>query len=261
MTLYLHELRTSRLSLIIWSSVIAFMLTVCVLIYPEMEAQMVEMGDMFSQMGSFSSAFGMENLNFGEFMGYFAVECGNNLGLGGALFAALTGISALAKEEKRGTAELLLTLPVSRRKIVTSKLLSVFSQVFILNLAVMAASFLAVIIIGERADFGVLALIFLANLLMQLEVAAITFGISAFIRRGGIGIGLGIALIFYFLNLIANITEATEFLKYITPYSYTDAAGILADKCLNGKYLAIGLAFTAIGIFAAYRKYENKDIL
>jgi ABC-2 type transport system permease protein len=54
------------------------------------------------------NSFGMDKLNFGEFMGYFGIECGNVLGLGGALFAALAGISALAKEEKDRTAEFLL---------------------------------------------------------------------------------------------------------------------------------------------------------
>ena len=33
-------------------------------------------------------------------MGYFGVECGNVLGLGGALFAAVVGASAIAKEER-----------------------------------------------------------------------------------------------------------------------------------------------------------------
>ena len=97
MTLFFHEIRQNRLSLIIWTSVISFMLAVCVIIYPEMKGQMNEMTAMFSDMGSFTEAFGMDELNFGEFMGYFGVECGNVLGLGGANFAAILGISALAK--------------------------------------------------------------------------------------------------------------------------------------------------------------------
>ena len=106
MTLFLHEIKRGRLALIIWTAAIAFMLAVCVVIYPEMSAQMNELGDMFSDMGAFSEAFGMDQLNFGEFMGYFGIECSNTLGLGGALFAAVLGACALSKEEKDGTAEL-----------------------------------------------------------------------------------------------------------------------------------------------------------
>ncbi len=104
MTLIKHELRQGRMMLIIWSIVIAFMLAICVLIYPEMETQMGDVSSMFAEMGGFSAAFGMDRLNFGEFIGFFGVECGNILGLGGAFFAALLGITILAKEEKEQTA-------------------------------------------------------------------------------------------------------------------------------------------------------------
>ena len=116
MTLIKHELKQGQATLLIWTSVIGFMLAACILIYPEMGTQMSDVGSMFAEMGSFSAAFGMDRLNFGEFMGFFGVECGNVLGLGGAFFSALLGISVLAKEEKEQTAEFLLTHPISRRK-------------------------------------------------------------------------------------------------------------------------------------------------
>ena len=122
MTVFLHELRSNRLALIIWSLAIAYMLGICVIIYPEMASQMEDISTMFADMGSFTEAFGMDQLNFGEFMGYFGVECGNVLGLGGALFASIIGASALAKEEKDRTAEFLLTHPLSRKRIITEKL-------------------------------------------------------------------------------------------------------------------------------------------
>ena len=57
MTLFLHEMRRSRLSLIIWSAALSFMLLICVIIYPEMKEQMGELSDMFANMGAFSDAF------------------------------------------------------------------------------------------------------------------------------------------------------------------------------------------------------------
>ena len=61
---------------------------------------------MFASMGSFTEAFGMDKISFGTLTGFYAVECGNILGLGGAFFSALCGVSILAKEEKDHTAEL-----------------------------------------------------------------------------------------------------------------------------------------------------------
>ena len=98
MTILKHELKRGKAALLIWAAAISFMLAICVVIYPEMSSQMGEISEMFADMGSFSAAFGMDTVNFGEFIGFFGVECGNVLGLGGAFFAALLGVSALAKE-------------------------------------------------------------------------------------------------------------------------------------------------------------------
>ena len=260
MTIFKHELRQGRVSLIIWTAAISFMLGICVVIYPEMSAQMEDVSAMFADMGSFSQAFGMDRISFGEFLGFFGVECGNVLGLGGAFFAALLGISALAKEEKEHTAEFLLTHPVSRTRIITEKLCAVIVQIVILNLVVIAVTALSVLIIGEEADIKTFAMLFLAFFLMQLEVAAVTFGISAFLRRGSLGIGLGLAAVFYFMNIVANLIDETKFLKYITPFGYTESADIIADGALNGGYLAVGMALAALGIILAFWKYGRKDI-
>lgn len=260
MTVFKHELRQGRSALIIWTASISFMLGVCIVIYPEMSTQMGDISAMFADMGSFSQALGMDRINFGEFLGFFGVECGNVLGLGGAFFAALLGISALAKEEKEHTAEFLLTHPVSRTRVITEKLSAVIAQIVILNLAVIAVTALSVLIIGEEADIKTFALLFLSFFLMQLEVAAVTFGISAFLRRGNLGIGLGLAAVFYFMNIVANLIDETKFLKYITPFGYTESADIIADGALNGGYLAVGMALAAIGVILAFWKYGRKDI-
>ena len=260
MTVFKHELRQGRSALIIWTAAISFMLGVCIVIYPEMSTQMGDISAMFADMGSFSQAFGMDRINFGEFLGFFGVECGNVLGLGGAFFAALLGISALAKEEKEHTAEFLLTHPVSRTRVITEKLCAVIVQIVIMNLAVIAVTALSVLIIGEEADIKIFALLFLSFFLMQLEVAAVTFGISAFLRRGNLGIGLGLAAVFYFMNIVANLIDETKFLKYITPFGSTESADIIADGALNGGYLAVGMALAAIGVILAFWKYGRKDI-
>lgn len=260
MTILKHELRRGKRSFWIWTAAIVFLLAVCIWIYPEMSSQMGDISDMFANMGGFSAAFGMDQLNFGEFIGFFGIECGNVLGLGGAFFAALLGISALAGEEKEHTAEFLLTHPVSRKNVVLQKLLAVAAQVTFLNLTAAAVTVLSIRMIGERADTKAMVLLFLAYYLMQLEIAVLTFAISAFLRRGSLGIGLGLAAAAYFLNIIANLIEETKFLKYITPFGYTDSADIITNHAINGGYLAVGMASAAAAVLLAFWQYCRKDI-
>ena len=261
MTIFLHELKRGKISLIIWSGIVAFLLAVCVFIYPELAEQMGELEEMFNNMGSFSDAFGMEALTEGGFLGFFSLECAEMLGIGGALFAAILGIGMLSKEEQYGTAEFLLTHPISRSRVVTEKLLAVFAEILIFNLAQVAITALSILAIGEEVDVGKLALIFLSFLILHLEVAAISFGISSAIRRGGIGIGLGIGLLFYFLSLASGISESLEFLKYLTPFAYTSGSYIIENASLEWKYVIIGAVVSVASVLAAYRIYTRKDIL
>lgn len=260
MAVYLHELKRGKISLILWSVAIAFMLGVCVLIYPEMETQMGDISGMFANMGAFSDAFGMDKINFGSFIGFFGVECGNVLGLGGAMFAAILGISALAKEEKEHTAEFLLTHPIRRDKVIFEKLAATITQIFLLNLVSVLVTAVTTLAIEEDVDVKVISLLFLAYFIMQLEIAAITFGISSFIHGNGLGIGLGVAILMYFLNIISNLTEEAKFLKYITPFAYTEGADIISEEAIELKYLIVGLVFLVIGIVLAFVKYRKKDI-
>ena len=260
MNVFFHELKRGRTTLIIWSAVIAGMLAISVLIYPQMKPQMEGMNEMFADMGAFSAAFGMEQLNFGEFPGYFAVECGNMLGLGGGLFAALLGIAMLGKEQKDNTADFLLTHPITRTRVVFEKLIAVYAQTVLLNIAVAGVALLSMLAIGESIDAKLFFLLFLAYFLMQTEIASICFGISAFLSSSGIGIGIGIALLLYFLNIISNITADAEFLKFITPFAYADGANIVTNSRIAAKYLASGMLFAAAGVIAAFIKYDKKDV-
>lgn len=260
MTLLRFELKRSRIALLIWSGSIALLLLICLIIFPDMKGQVNELNAAFSSMGSFTEAFGMDRLNMGELMGFYGLECGNILGIGGAFFAAYIGVSALAGEEKNHTAEYLLTHPISRSRIVIEKLLGIIIQILILNLSAVCVSLITIRLIGETPEMKEFFLLHTAYLLLQVEITAVCFFLSAFLRRSGIGIGLGLAAILYFLNIIANITEDAEWLDYITPFSYAYAADIIGQGALDPVLCGIGCGVTAAAVIGTFIVYTRKDI-
>lgn len=260
MTIFKHELRQGRVAFWIWTGVIGVMLSVCVFLYTEVRGEMDAVTELFSSFGTFTAAFGMDRLNFGTLEGFYAIECGSMLGLGGAFYAAISAVSMLSKEEVNKTADFLLAHPISRRRILLEKLLTVCVQISFLNLIVLSMSILSILAIGEPIPWEELLLLHFAYYLLQLEIAGICYGISAFVKRGGIGIGLGVAVLLYFLNLISNLTESASFLKYFTPFSFCDGADIITTKSLDGGLIAIGVAACLAGITAAWLHYDQKDI-
>lgn len=260
MTIVKHELRQGKTSFLIWTASIGFLLVVCIFLFPEMKGEIEGVSDIFASMGSFTAAFGMDKLSFGTLIGFYSVECGNVLGLGGAFYAALCAVGVLSKEEKDRTAEFLLTHPLSRVRIVTEKLIAVLVQITAMNLIIYAISVSSVAAIGESVPWKEFNLLHMAYYILQIEIAGICFGVSAFIRKGSAGVGLGIAAMMYFLNLIANITQEAEFLKYITPFGYCEGADIVTNGSLDGIMISIGIATGISGIIAAFLKYTRKDI-
>lgn len=260
MAVFVNEFKKNIKTFLIWTIGIALMLLVCVFIYPEMKGQMEGMNDIFANMGAFSDAFGMDTLNFGTFLGYYGVECGNMLGLGGGLFAAFLGVSILSKEEKDNTAEFLLTHPIKRSKVYVDKALVVVTEILLMNIIIFVGSLASILAIGEEFPIKEMVLIHSGFLLLQLEIGLITFGVSAFVTQGAIGVGIGFTALMYFLNIIKNITDDAAFLKYFTPYAYAEVSDIVKTMTLDIKLVLIGIICSAIVMVVGFFKYINKDI-
>jgi hypothetical protein len=142
----------------------------------------------------------------------------------------------------------------------TSSYLAVLLQVTALNLIVYAVAVGSIAAVGETIPWKELNLLHLAYYLMQLVLVGICFGLSAFLRGGSVGLGIGIAVGLYFLNLIANITEKAAVLKHFTPFGFCDGAEIVSSGTLEAGWIAVGLAVGAACVLAAFLYYPRKDI-
>ncbi len=260
MTILKHELKKSLISLIVWTSILSGMIFLVVLIYPEMSKSMDEMTNVFENMGNFTEAFGMKELNIATAIGYYGIEIGNILGLMGGFFAAYLGINSLLKEERDKTAEFLLSQPISRSKIIFQKYLAIIIQIIFLNLIIFIVGILSFIFIKEKILFKEIILLHFAYTILQIEIASICFGISSFFRKGGIGVGLGFTAILYFLNIVKNIIDSADFLKYITPYGYAEVSYIVSKGKIEWELLGIGLIYGLASLIIGFIKYSKKDI-
>ena len=127
-------------------------------------------------------------------------------------------------------------------------------------LLILVSALISIAAIGEDIMWKELLLLHLAYFLLQAELAGICFGVSAFLRKGSLGIGLGIASIMYFLNLVANISDKAGFLKYITPFGYAEGTDIMTTASLDEKLVIPGLIYGLAGIVIAYWWYCRKDL-
>lgn len=260
MTFIKHELKMNLKSLLIWTLAVGGMIYCFMLIYPVMEDSVAEISTAYSQMGDFSTAFGMDKLDFATAMGFFGVEIGAVLSLGGSMFAAIVGIGMLAKEEGGHTTEFLFVTPNKRTYFITGKMIAGMILIAIFSVVCMLLGIAGFVSIGEDVVWKSYFIYFLGQFLMYLQIAGICFGISAFLKKNNIGLGIGIAMILYFVNLFANITDKVENLHYITPFSYSDAAEIFTSEKLQAEYLIPGMVIMAVFVVIGYIRYNRKDL-
>lgn len=261
MTVITHEWKLNYKTLIIWLVAIAALGGGCMFLYPLMGDSMTGMDEIFSSMGAFTQAFGLDKLSMATANGFFATEVGTIYALGGGMFAALLGIGLLSKEEGGHTSEFLYTLPLGRLSIFFQKYIAMISMLIIfglVNYGVFIGSFLG---IGEPIPWKILSIYMLLQFLLQLELSTICYLISSLNKRIQVGLGIGLALVFYLLDIFSRITDEISGLKYITPFYYSNASSIFTnnghvDMCLVG----ISLGITVICITVSAILFNKKDL-
>lgn len=260
-TLFKHEMRMNFKSLLIWALSVGLMGMICTLMYKSMEGQIDEMAASFAQMGAFADAFGMNTLSIATVAGFFASEVGAIHGLGSAMFAATISIIILSKEEDAHTAEFLLTHPFKRRTIVTSKLLALITNMVLLTLVCAVCYLVGFAGVGGEIPFKDLVLFLVMEFLMNLEVMAICFFVSAVSQKNRFGAGLGMALALYLFDIVSRVIPDLKDYAFVGPFSFANATDIFAHHDLAAKGIVLSIVLTVACIAGAYGVYCKRDMV
>lgn len=260
MVLFVQEWKQNKKSLLVWSLCVGVLCFGCLLLYDSLADSMGGMSEMFSEMGAFSAALGMNKVNIGTLEGYYAVEIAILLSLGGGLFAAMTGSAFVAKEEEGHTSEFLNALPLSRTGILLAKYAAMALLLFGFGLITFICALAGFACMGEMPDMVNLLQYHGAAFLMQLEIGSICFLLSAMCRKKPTGAALGLTVFFYMLDLLLRVVPALQSAKYITPFYYANASDIFSENAVNIPLLGAGAGVCAVFLAAALFVYGRRDI-
>ena len=255
-----HEWKMNLKALLVWTICVGISCCGCILLFSSVADSMGAMAQGFAEMGSFSAALGMDKVSIATLSGYYASEISIIFSLGGAMFAAMTGAVLLSKEEEGHTAEFLFTLPVSRSYILMWKYVAMLVLIFLFNGICIGFDIAGFLGIGEEILWKEYFLYHVASLVMQIEVGSICFLLSALSRRKQIGLGLGIAVFFYLMDIMCRIVPELGFLQYLTPYYYTNAADIFSGEGIKYGLTLLGVCISMVAVAAAGVVYSRRDL-
>ena len=255
-----RELLLNIKNLLIWSLSVGSMGLICILMYQSMKGEVKEMADVFSNMGAFSEAFGMSTLSIATMKGFFATEVGTVHGLGGGMFAAIISINMISKEEEGHTGEFLFSLPISRSKVLMAKAICIVIMLVVFTFVCGALYVAGVVMLKEDIPASEFVTFMLRQLLMNLEVAAICFGLSCLAGKNRMGLGLGVALMFYLYDVLGRVVPDLKDYLFIGPYSYANASEIFTDAMFPAKGILVALIVMVCSVLFAFWYYGKRDL-
>lgn len=260
MTLLKQEWKMNIKSLLIWTLCVGLCCSGCILLFDSVAESMEEMAKSFSEMGSFSAAFGMDKVSVATLPGFYATEISIIFLLGGAMFAAMTGAVLLSKEEEGHTMEFLHTMPVSRTYIYLWKYVALLLLIIVFNAVCIGLDVIGFVVIGEEIAMAEYVEYHILALVMQIEIGSICYLISSVCKRKQIGLALGIAVLFYLMDIMCNIVPDLKFLRFFTPFYYANAAQIYSGGDSRMGLMFLGLAVTVVAVFAGGMVYKKRDM-
>ena len=134
--LFKMEIRRNSFSLILWTIVIAVLITLTMSVYRTFIENQSKVMGMFSLIPKEVMQFkGISNFNdLLSVLGFYAVNNVIYMMVLGSIYAIVLSSNILLKEEYNKTAEYLLTRPLTRSEIFFSKLSVLLVNVFIIEL-------------------------------------------------------------------------------------------------------------------------------
>jgi len=263
MNVFKREMRANRKALIIWSIGLVLMIASSMGKYAGLSASGQSINDLLGQMPqSLKAVMGMGSFDLTTAMGYFGVLF-IYLAMMATIHAAMLGANIISKEERDKTAEFLFLKPISRNKIITSKLLASLVNILILNLVTFVSSILMVqryskgeAVIGDitRLMFGMFFL-----QLIFLFIGTLTAAGSKHPKTAPT-LAAGILLLTFMLSIGIDLNNRLENLKYFTPFKYFDAKNLIHPPGLEPAYLILSVVIIAVMVSATYIFYKNRDL-
>lgn len=262
MNIYRHEFKMHLRSDIIWSVSQAAMIFLFTWIFSSIAVDAALLSKTLSQFPKeLLIAFGMENLDLATVLGFFSFAfLFSQILL--ALQAANYGFGILSVEERELTADFLLTKPVSRRRILFSKVLSAITGLTITNIVVWISSFVFINMFkGNRTyEASTLLRLLLGIVVFQLVFLTLGMFISLLVRRvrNVTPFSMGLAFGMYVLSAFGGMLGDVK-LELITPFKHFDPSYIISNQAYPST-LWISIAYIVVSAIGTYVLYQRRDI-
>ena len=256
----LHDLRRG---FVWWSLGLAGMVALMVSVYPTVRDNPALDNLVKNYPDAFKGLFGFGGeLDYSSPAGYLGIELFSLMVPLLLLIAAIgAGSNAIAGEEERGTLDLLLSAPISRRRVVLEKFGALAAEAAGLGLVLWLSLVVGARTVGMDIGAGRLGGATLGAVLLAVAFGSIALlvGAAAGRRSRAIGLSAAMAVAAYLVNSLAPLVSSLDTIRKVSPFYYY-AAGNPLRNGLDPLHALVLLLLAVVAAAAACVAIERLDL-
>lgn len=260
-----REWKVNLKTFVLWTVILMSIYLLIFLLYPSIIASDT-MADLDAMLEMFPSeilkAFNMDISSITTAYGWLKTEGFVFILLVTGCYSAILGATILLKEESDRTIEYLASLPVTRKSIVLSKyFVGIFYTVSI-TVAIGVFNYIGLYLSG---DFEVKQYLLLAvtPIFPSVVLFSLCMFVSTFFKKTNkmFGLSIGVTFIGYFLNVVSDMNESIEALKYISIYTLADVRNVITDVKINPACVGLSIVISVVMLLFTVYRYERKELV
>ncbi|MEJ5309946.1 MAG: ABC transporter permease subunit [Anaerolineae bacterium] len=261
--IFWQEFKMQLRSVFTWSLSMAALIFVFVSLFSSFAKDAALLNEMMANFPeALLTAFGLNNVNLATLLGYFGfLFLFVQICL--AIQAATYGFGLVSIEEREWTADFLLTKPVSRTQILTSKLLAALSSLLITDAVVWISSVVFITMFKGDSTYEprALLLLLLSIVVFQLFFLAVGLVISLLVKRirsvtpYAMGLGFGMYVLSVFGDMLGE-----SVLELITPFKHFNPNYIVQNEAWDTPLVLISVVVIVISLVGSYVLYTRRNI-
>lgn len=255
LNLYKKELKRNRKNFMIWTGIAVGFTIMITSLYPSFKDMGVAMSETIPK--EMAKAFNMDMAAWQEISGYYKTYFGFHIIIILTIFSCSFGASILSKEENERTSEFLLSKPISRKNIFTTKIAALFSLISLSFLiqTIVAVAMIAAIVTND-IDWNHITKMHLNGYILCLFFGAIGLFLSQITKgvKNFMGPVVGIVMGTYFLHAIGSAIDDANWIAELSPFHH------LGVDEFEPLAILIFIGLIVVALYAGNKIFGKKDI-
>lgn len=264
MNVCIQEFKANRKAILIWSVVIVVLVAVGMTKYGGFSADAGNvLNDFMREMPrTLQVIMGVGTLDISTTLGYYGMLY-VYLVLMGTIHAVMLGSSLLSREERDRTVEFLLTKPISRRHVLSAKLVAALMHIVIWNAVTFITSYAILQLYSDDSGFvPALSSLMMALFLLQVLFLGVGVAVASVSKqpKGAASKATAILLATFFLSIWIDLSGSLDFLIFASPFQFFKPDMLIAGEGLHRLYVAWSIVVSFVLLAGSYFFYEKRDI-